>query len=166
VGALDLALDHRLTVLDLDLDRHRDLGQIQELGQQPRDLAVVAAHPLLTRQDQVHGSEPPNRRRQRPRGAQRVEPVEQRVLEVQRRIGPHREAVAKGRLRAVGPQADEHDLAPLRLLQAQRLLDRELVVGGDDPVDVRFGDRAALGGDLDAGLGVRNLLDANDDLHE
>ena len=38
---------------DLDLHRHRHLRQVEQLRQQARDLAVVAAHALLAGQDQV-----------------------------------------------------------------------------------------------------------------
>jgi hypothetical protein len=49
VGALDLALDRAPAVRQLDLHRDRDLREVEQLGQQAGDLAVVAADTLLAR---------------------------------------------------------------------------------------------------------------------
>ena len=92
--------------------------------------------------------------------------VECFVLHVQRRVGSHRETVAESLLHALGTDADEHHLAALGFLDPERFLDRELVVGRHDPgLDVRLGNRRPARGDAHSGFGVRDLLDANGDLH-
>ena len=63
--------------------------------------------------------------------------VEERVLQVDRGVGAHGQAVAQRGLHAVGAEGDQDDLAALLLLDAQGLLDGELVVGRDDPVERR-----------------------------
>ena len=164
--AVDLALDRGLSFPDVDLDRHRHLRQVEQLRQHARDLAVVAPHPLLPAQDEVDGREGPDRGGERARRAERVGGVERGVLDVDGGVRAHGEARAQGGLRPLGTGGDEDDLAAALLLDPQRLLDRELVVGGDDPVGhVRLGDGGAGGRDLDPRLGVRDLLHADDDLH-
>src|SRR5207247_7180600 len=54
-------------------------------------------------------------------------------------------------------------LAPSLLLpHGQRLLDRKLVVGVEDPGDAGRVEALSVGGHLHAGLGIRDLLDADD----
>ena len=55
-------------------------------------------------------------------------------------------------------------LAPL-LLDPEGLLERELVVGGDDPGDAGLVDRSRVAPDLDLRGGVRHLLHQDEHLH-
>jgi hypothetical protein len=55
-----------------------------------------------------------------------------------RAIGAHRERGAQGRLNSGTAERNHDDLAgSLRLFQPQRLLERELVVGVENPGDAR-----------------------------
>jgi len=51
------------------------------------------------------------------------------------------------------------------LLDAERLLDRDLVERIDDPLDVVGDDSRAVGLDFDVGLGVGDALDSSENLH-
>ena len=105
---------------------------------------MVAPHALLPAQDEVEGREGPDRGGERARRAEGVGGVERGVLDVDGGVGAHRQPGPQGGLGPLGADGDEDDLAALRLLDPQRLLDRELVVGGDDPVGhVRLGDGVA-----------------------
>src|SRR4029079_13048980 len=129
----------------------------------PRDLAVVAAHPLLAGEDEVRGQGPYGGG-QGPRGTQRVHGLEKRVLEMEGGGGAHGQTAAQRGLHALRAEGDEHDLPALLLLDTQRLLDGELVVGRDDPVELALRDPLAVGSDANSRFRVGHLLHADDDL--
>ncbi len=52
-----------------------------------------------------------------------------------------------------------------RLLQKERLLDRGLIVAGEDELHALDVEGRPVGGDAEPGLGVRDRLDTDDDLH-
>jgi hypothetical protein len=62
-------------------------------------------------------------------------------------------------------ERDERDLPPVLLAQPERLLDGELVVGAYLVVHPLADDVAPARRDLDLRLGVRDLLDEDEDVH-
>jgi len=81
-------------------------------------------------------------------------------------IGPHGEGRTDRLLSGGGAERDDDDFTrPGVFLASQGLFDGELIVGIEDELDARFVERFAVGGDLDARLGVGDALDAHGDLH-
>ncbi len=81
-------------------------------------------------------------------------------------IGAHGQAGAQRLLGPLGAQRDRDHLAlPALLLDPERLLHRELVVGGYDPGDPGGVDGATVPADLHLGRGVGDLLDHHEDFH-
>ena len=107
-------------------------------------------------------------RGQRLRGRKRVGVGPGWIVEVDRAIAAHGERRAQRLLHPIRAQRHGDDLALATLfLDAQRFLDRELVVGRDDPGDAGGVDGLGVGtADLDLRRGVRHLFDGDDDLHE
>src|SRR5690606_4417539 len=60
---------------------------------------------------------------------------------------------------------DHHHLAAARVLDLERRLERVLVVGVDLELDVLFLDPGAVAADVEPSVLVRDLLDADHDLH-
>src|SRR5262245_10028603 len=91
-----------------------------------------------------------------------------RIVEMNRAVAAHRERRTQSFLRPIGPERDGDDFTLTALfLDTQRLLDRELVVGRDDPGDARGVDGLGIAtADLHLGGGIRDLSDGDDDLHE
>jgi hypothetical protein len=83
-------------------------------------------------------------------------------------VGAHRQARAQRFLGPLRTEGHRHDLVarliPL-LLDPEAFLQRELVVGGDDPGDPGLVDRAAVAPDFDLGRGVRDLFHEDEHLH-
>ena len=99
-------------------------------------------------------------------GHEGVRVVPRRVEQVNGAIRAHGEAGAQGLLHPGGAERDRHDFAlPTLFLDAQPLLDRELVVGRHDPGDAGGVDRLGIRADLDLGGGVGHLLDHHENLH-
>jgi hypothetical protein len=84
------------------------------------------------------------------------------TFDVQRLGGASCETLPQRLLRAIGSERDDHDIAALRFLDSDCLLERELVVWRDDELQSGLVDAAISSSDLDARFGVRDLRDAND----
>ncbi len=74
-------------------------------------------------------------------------------------VGAHRQAGAQLLLPGGLADRDQHDLAGLFLLDAERFFDGDFAKRVDDPFDVVGGDAAAVGEDADGGGGIGNSLD-------
>src|SRR5262245_17573785 len=167
-AAFDLTRGADRLAVRVDRFLHDPVGArpAQELGQLRRDRAHVVVDRLAPAQHELrrllldHG-------RERFRGGERVGRRPGRVVQMNRAIAAHREARAERLLHTVRTERDRDDLtlAPL-FLDPERLLDRELVVGRDDPRDAGGVDRLSVRRDLHLGGRVRHLLDGDNDLHE
>src|SRR5213593_1742516 len=167
--ALDLtARAHGLRVgVDRLFHDPRRARPVEHLGQLRADGAHVVVDGLAAAEHKRrlllldHGG-------QRLRGGQRVGAGPRGIVEMNRAIAAHRQRRAQGFLHAIGAERDRDDLTLTALfLDSQRFLDREFVVGRDDPRDPRGVDGLRVAtADLDLGGGVRDLLDGDDDLHE
>src|SRR5262245_1772460 len=167
--ALDLTADaHRLALgVDGLLHDPRRTRPVEHLGELSADRAHVVVDRLPAAQHERglllldHG-------RQRLRGRQRVDTRPRRVVDVNRSVAAHGQRRAQRLLHPIRTERDGDHLALAALfLDAQRLLDRELVVGRHDPGDARDVDGLGIAtADLHLRRGVRNLLDGDDDLHE
>ena len=81
-------------------------------------------------------------------------------------VRPHGQAGAERLFDSVGAEGHDDDLSlAALLLDLQRLLDGELVVGRHDPRDAGGVDGAAVAGDLHLRRRVRHLLDHDENLH-
>ena len=92
---------------------------------------------------------------------------QRRIVDVDGAIAAHGQRRAQRLLGAIGAERHGHHLALAALfLDAQRLLDGELVVGRDDPGDAAGVDLLAVAADLHLRGGVGHLLDHDQDLHD
>ena len=104
--------------------------------------------------------------RERTRGRQRVHVRPRGIVQVDRAVAAHGQAGAQRFFGAVGTETHGDDFTlPALLLDAQRFLDGELVVGRDDPGDAGGVDGLAARADLDLRRRVRHLLDGHENLH-
>ncbi len=79
-------------------------------------------------------------------------------------VGAHREGLAQRVHRLLGPERHDHDLAALRLLDAERFLDG-IDVGRIERSLARAIETVRRRVETLVDGGVRNLLDADGDLH-
>jgi hypothetical protein len=148
-----------LVVGDLEVRDDVDLRIAEQLGGHRADERVVAADALLAEEDDLV-------RRRLDRGGEDAGDAEgvgvgHFALDVDRFRCAAGETLAKRLLHAVRAEGDDGDVAAALLLEADGLFERELVVRRDDELQARFIDAAAVGRDLDARFGIRNLADAN-----
>ncbi len=164
----------------LQIDRARrgveagDLGNIGELieaepaGDAGTDLRRVAVDRLLAGEDDV-GRAPgladlADRLGERVARRQSVGAGEETVGEQHRAIGAERERLAQRILGRRRTHGEDRHFAALLVAQPQRRFEREQIIGVDDRRHALAHDR--VGDRMDADLRrVRNLLDANDEVH-
>ena len=145
----------RLAVGQLDLRREGRLRPAEQLGEHLAGAVGVVVDRLLAHEDEV-GLLLLDELLEHARHGERLE-----VLvgdDEDGAVGAHREAGAELLLRGLRADADQHDLAAgVLLLDAQRLLDGDLVEGVHHPLDVVGDDAGAVGVDLElvSGSGTR-----------
>src|SRR5881628_1293786 len=163
-AAFDFPLGRTLAPSDLEMSDRRDARQIEQLRHHRPDLMVVVVDRHLAEQDQVV-ARVPDLGGEGPGDLETVGGNRVR-LEQDAAVRPHGQRGADRLLRGGGADRYDDDLARARLLLApQRFFHGELVIRVEDELDARLIERFAVGGDLDAGLGVGDTLDADRDLH-
>ena len=156
--AVDLARDRRrlLVAGELDLRGERRLRPAEQLGEHLADGVRVVVDRLLAHEDEVGllGLDDLREHARDARAARACSSVMTRMA----RSAPIARPVRSCSCATFAPIAHQHDLAAGDLLlDAQRLLDGDLVEGVDHPLDVVGDDAGAVGLHLDAvsGSGTR-----------
>src|SRR5207245_8044464 len=87
-------------------------------------------------------------------------------IDPDRFVGAPRQALPQSRPGALGAERGDRDLPrPPGLPDPEGLLQRVLVVGGNDPLDVGLVDGLSVGSDPDPGFRVGNVGDRDEGIH-
>ena len=160
---LGLALSAHRAVGELERRDLRDDGPPEPLRDRRPEHGAVAVVRGLAEEDEI-GALALERPRERRGGPEEIGSGRSVVADQHRAVGAHRERLAQRVHRLRRPERDEDDLAALRLLQAQRLLDRVEIRGVERRLPraiepLRRGVHPLVDGR------VRHLLHADGDLH-
>ena len=153
----------RRAVLEAERRDLRDQRPAEPLRDRRPQHGAVAVARRLAEEHEI-GALPLERPGERARRPEQVRPGGRLVRDEHGAIRPHRERLAQRVDGLLGPERDEHDLAALRLLDPERLLDgvevgrvERRLAGAVEPLRGRV-DPLVDGR-------VRHLLDADGDLH-
>ena len=160
--ALELAVDRRLAVAELDLRHDRDRRHVEEPGKGYAGRSLDGVARLHAREDEV-GALALDDLGERAGDLDRVEPPFR--LDADAAVGAHREAAPHGVLRVLVPDRHDDDLAgACGLDEAERLLGRVRVPLVQREVEVVGIDIPLVFGELDFVAEDGDLLHADDDL--
>src|ERR1700694_2705044 len=138
-----------------------ELRIAKQFGDHRADKRVVGADALLAEEHDVVGN-CLDRRGERLGDSERIG-IPALTFDMERPGGSARQTLSQRLLHAIGTEGHHGSLAPFFFLGADGLFERVLVVGRNDELQTALVNTPAVG-DLDAGLRVRDLRDAYDDV--
>ena len=164
-AALELPMDERLAALQLDLLRHGNARQRQQLGQRRSGCSLHRIGGLHAAEDQIRALAA-DHVGQRSGGRDRISRRNLFALDANPAIRAHRQGPPHGVLGVLVTHGDDDDLAvSRRLLHAERFLGCVRVPLVDRELEEVRVDVTLVVGELDLVAEHRDLLDAHDDLH-
>ena len=147
-----------------DFGQRREQGQAQQLRHRGRNAAGLTVGGAVAEDHEVEleGLESLGQRVGR---ALDIGAGERGVGDQHSAVGAHGQGLADGLVGLFRPHAEHRDLAAMRLLKEERLLDRVLVVRVEDGVDAPVEPPGFRVEPL-LGFGIDHLFHANDDVHQ